>query len=98
MSNLIELSGRFFSNGEQVPFEVVIRMPEQDGLSGDYLCRVLSQQLFSRCMDVYGVSRNQAVRLAITLVTEALTSRVVTEEDVGDDLGGETGRGEEKGR
>ena len=98
MSNLVELSGQFFSNGEQFPFQVVICMPEQDGLSGDYLCRVLSQQLFSRCMDVYGVSRNQAVRLAVTLVREALTSRVVTDDYMTNDLGGETGQGEEKGR
>ncbi len=92
MSNLIEFSGNFVSDGAQVPFEVVIHMPEQEGPTGDYFCRVLSQQLFSRSMDVYGVSRNQAVRLAITLVKEALTVRVAAEEDVADDLGGQTGR------
>jgi hypothetical protein len=69
MSNLIELSGRFFADGEQVPFGVVIRMPEQDPTSGDYLCRVESEQLFSRCMNVYGVSRDQAVRLALISIS-----------------------------
>jgi hypothetical protein len=97
MSNLIELSGRFVSNGEQVPFQVEIRMPQQDGPFGDYLCRVLSPQLFSRCMDVYGVSRNQAVRLAVNLIKEALTSLVVTDEEIDNDVGGQTGQGEGKG-
>jgi hypothetical protein len=70
-------------------------MPEQDG--PDYLCRVLSPQLFTRCMNVHGVSRNQAIRLAIGYVHVALTSRVVTEDDAADDHGGETGQVHEKG-
>jgi hypothetical protein len=48
-------------------------------------------------MNVYGVSRNQAVRLALSLVNEALTSFVVTEEDLPNDLAGERGQGEDKG-
>jgi hypothetical protein len=86
MSNLIELSGRFFSEVESVPFEVVIHMPEQDSGSGDWLCRVVSSQLFSRDMEVWGVSRNQAVELAIAIVKAALTNKVVTEGDGPDDL------------
>ncbi len=81
MNSLIELSGHVFSQGEHVPLQVVIYAPEQHGPSGDYLCRVLSQQLFSRCMEVYGVSQNQAIRLAVTLVTEALTSVVLPDEE-----------------
>jgi hypothetical protein len=79
MTNLIELSGRYFLNGEQIPFEVTIRMPEQDG--EDFLCRVESQELFTRCMKVYGVSRDQAIRLAMALVRDALTIRVLKEGD-----------------
>jgi hypothetical protein len=85
MSNLVDISGQYFSNGQPVPFQVAIGLPEQDGPSGDYLCRVHSEQLFSRCMNVYGVSWNQAVSSAVTLVREALTRRLVKEEDVAED-------------
>ena len=81
MNKLIDFSGQFLSNGVQVPFQVVIQMPEQQLCNGDYLCRVLSQQLFSRVMDVYGVSHNQAVRLAVNLVKEALTTKVLIGEE-----------------
>jgi len=85
MNNLIELSGQFFSEGKQVPFHVEIRMPEQDG--PDYLCRILSPQLFTRCMNVHGASWNQAVRLAVSYVQIALISRVIKEDEVADDPG-----------
>jgi hypothetical protein len=98
MSNLIELSGHFFSDGQQVPFDLVIRMPQQDAASGDYFCRVESQQLFSKCMDVYGVSRNQAVSLAITLLREALTSRLVRDQHMTKDVGGQTDQEKEDER
>jgi hypothetical protein len=81
MTNLIELAGQLLLNGEQVSFQVEIRMPQKE-LSGNYLCRVLSPQLFARCMNVHGRSRDQAVRLALTIVNVALTSWVAPEEDV----------------
>jgi hypothetical protein len=96
--NFIELSGKYFSTGEQVPFQVTIGMPEEFGQPEDYLCRVLSPQLFTKSMDVYGVSPDQAVRLALTIVNAALTSLVVTEEDMNNDPGEETTQGSEKGR
>ncbi len=81
MDNLVELSGQFVSNGEKTPFQLVILMPVQDGPTGDFLCQVVSQELFTRRMNVYGGSRNQAVRLAISIVRTALTSRLVNEVD-----------------
>ena len=83
MNNLIEFAGTCVSNGARVPFEVVIRMPEQDELTGDYMCRVLSDQLFPRTLSVYGVSHTQAIRLAIMIVQAALTGCVITENGQG---------------
>jgi hypothetical protein len=89
MSDLIEISGQLLSNGEQLPFQVTIGTPEQEPLSGDFFCRVISEQLLSRSMSVYGVSRHQAVQLALTLLAEVLKNRVLPPEDSADDLWGD---------
>lgn len=92
MENLIELSGHFVSNGTKVSFQVELRMPEQVAPFGDYQCQVTSPQLFTKCMNIYGVSRYQAIHLALTCITASLTSLVVTEQDLADDLAKQSGQ------
>ncbi len=83
MKNLIQMAGYYTSNEVQIPFLVEISMPQreerEDG-SEDYLCDVISQQLFTRCMKVYGATCNQAIELAINLVNTILTHRVTAQE------------------
>lgn len=86
MSNLIEFSGVYICKGEEMAIQIALQMPEQDPSSGDYFCGVLSNQLFTRRMKVYGVSRAQAIRLALTIVQEALTSLLLTEDELADDV------------
>jgi hypothetical protein len=50
--------------------------PEQDLTSGDYYCKIISNELFAKGMNVYGGTPHQAVRLAFAVANTKLTSRI----------------------
>jgi hypothetical protein len=89
MGNLIQFTGECEVEGKQICFHVEISSPERDGPLGDYVCRVRSPQLFTKCMDIFGVSRHQAVELALNIVAASLTAKVVRDTDSGDDCEGD---------
>ncbi len=94
MSHIIELRGQCGSDGEQISFHVEISAAERDGPFSDYVCRVRSPQLFTKSMDIYGVSRHQAVHLALGAVTASLTAKVIRDSDPSGSLeGGGPGEG-----
>lgn len=86
MTTLIEFSGQFFADGKQIPFSVRIDMPAQTEPHNDYSCKVQSSELFSRIMNVYGVTRGQAIHLATKLVKDAITNRILTDNGIADDI------------
>lgn len=81
MSNLLELSGAFSANGSYVHFEAEIEVPKPDGPHGNYRCRVRSKGLLIEDMDVYGVTHDQAVGLAVAFLQHTITSFLVADDD-----------------
>ena len=76
--------------GTRNPFGITIEAPEKDSASGDYFCRVLFGGREPSRMEIFGVSRQQAVRLAVE-VTAARITHILCSQEI-DEPDGEKGR------
>src|SRR5271165_1394378 len=83
VNSLLEIHGKPTKATDDSPFSFGIESPEKDPQSGDYFCRVTSPALGFR-LDVYGVTREQAVRLALEMTTAKIAS--ILSQGLKDDL------------
>jgi hypothetical protein len=83
-SQIVEI--RSIGTREDNRFTVTIDTPEKDPQSGDFYCRVASSGAQTFRFDAYGVSRQQAMRLALEMTAARTASVLCTtmteEEDV----------------
>lgn len=77
MEHLLEIDGRINRNGVDVEFHVAVSPPVFDGT--DYFCELTSSVLFSRTMQVYGVSQEQAIDLSLRCIKASVEAMILPE-------------------
>jgi len=76
MEKLLDVAGQYRTGGESISFSLVIFSPKKDPDSGDYYCQILSPELFSSAMNVFGVTPKQSARLAFKMVNAKLVALI----------------------
>jgi hypothetical protein len=77
---LVELRANLITSTKDSPLVVIINAPEKHSDSGDYFCRVNSTESIPFRLDVYGVTPQQAIRLALELTAAKVSSILLAEE------------------
>jgi hypothetical protein len=77
---MLEIRSPMVGTAPEDPFLVTIEGPEQDPVSGDHFCRVsCSHQRLGFRLDVYGVTPEQAIRLALEMTAAKLSNILLSE-------------------
>ena len=86
--SIVEIRSHTARSNQDTLFTVTIDAPEKHPASEDYFCRVTSSEGFGFRLDVYGITAQQAIRLALEMTT-AKIANVLIQQGVDDSDNGE---------